>query len=67
MTDATVTIPGQADYYVTAAASGLASSAQSRAQTGALKSWKDTMSSRLARCKWRIGRRYEDADERQGH
>jgi hypothetical protein len=48
MTDETVTIPRQADYSVTAAASGLASPAQSRAQTGALKSWKDTMSSRLA-------------------
>jgi hypothetical protein len=48
MTDATVTIPRQADYSVTAAASELASPAESRAQTGALKSWKDTMSSRLA-------------------
>jgi Domain of unknown function (DUF4437) len=48
MTNATVTIPGQADYSVTAAASEPASPAQSRAQTGALKSRKDTMSSRLA-------------------
>ena len=48
MTNATVTIPKQADYSVTAAASELASPAQSRAQAGALKSWKDTMSSRLA-------------------
>ena len=44
MTDVTVTIPRQADHSVTAAASELAS----RAQAGALKSWKDTMSSRLA-------------------
>ena len=44
MTNATVTIPRQADYSVTAAASELAS----RAQTGALKFCKVTMSSRLA-------------------
>jgi Domain of unknown function (DUF4437) len=44
MTNATVTIPRQADYSVTAAASELASCAQ----TGALKSCKVTMSSRLA-------------------
>ena len=44
MTDVTVTIPRQADHSVTAAASELAS----RAQAGALKSWKNTMSSRLA-------------------
>jgi quercetin dioxygenase-like cupin family protein len=44
MTNATVTIPRQADHSVTAAASELAS----RAQTSALKSWKVTTSSRLA-------------------
>ena len=44
MTDVTVTIPRQADHSVTGAASELAS----RAHTGALKSWKNTMSSRLA-------------------
>ena len=44
MTDATVTIPRQADHSVTAAASELAS----RDHTGALKSWKDAMSSQLA-------------------
>jgi hypothetical protein len=48
MTNATVTIPRQADYSVTAAASELASPAESRAHTGALKSWKVSMSSRLA-------------------
>jgi hypothetical protein len=48
MTNATVTIPRQAGYYVTAAASELASPAESWAQTGALKSWKVSMSSRLA-------------------
>ena len=48
MTNATVTIPRQADYSVTAAASELASTAKSRAQTGALKSWKVNMSSQLA-------------------
>ena len=44
MTEVTVTIPRQAEHSVTAAASELAS----RAQAGALKSWKNTMSSRLA-------------------
>ena len=42
MTNATVIIPGQAHYSVTAAASGRAWPA--RTQTSALKSWKDTMS-----------------------
>src|SRR6266853_4155231 len=46
MTNATATIARQAHYSVTAAASEPASPA--RTQTGALKSWKDTMSSRLA-------------------
>ena len=48
MTNATMTIPRQADYSVTAAASELASPPESRDQTGALKSWKLSMSSRLA-------------------
>jgi len=48
MTNKTLTIANQADYSVTAAASALASPAQSRARTGALKSMKNTKSSRLA-------------------
>jgi len=48
MTKATVTIPRLFDYSVTAAASELAPPAESRAQRGALKSWKVSMSSRLA-------------------
>ena len=48
MINSTATIARQAHYSVTAAASEPASPAQSRAQTDALKSWKDTMSSRLA-------------------
>src|SRR6478672_279437 len=46
MINSTATIARQAHYSVTAAASELASPA--RTQTGALKSWKDTMSSRFA-------------------
>jgi hypothetical protein len=46
MTNATVTILRHADHSVTAEASELASPA--RAQSGALRSWKVTMSSRLA-------------------
>ena len=48
MTNATVTIARQVDYSATAAASALASLAQPRAQTGASKSRKVTMSTRLA-------------------
>ena len=70
MTNATATIPRQTHHSVTAA-----DIRDPRpAQTSGLKSWKDTMSSRIRahglRCpqrKRRIGRRYEDADEWQGH
>ena len=47
MTNAIVTIARQVHYSVTAAASEPASPARRR-QTGVLKSWKDTISSRLA-------------------
>ena len=46
MSNATATIPRQTHYSVTAAAFEPAS--PGRTQTGALKSWKDTMPSRLA-------------------
>ncbi len=48
MSNAPITAPKQVDFFATAAESELASLAQSRAQTGASKSWEVKMSSRLA-------------------